>query len=59
MLAYVFWHWPRTGVPQDRYESLQQRFHAALRDAPPPGFLGSHLRFDQRRLMDQSECDGI
>ncbi len=41
MLAYVFWHWPRTGVPQDRYESLQRRFHAALRDAPPPGFLGS------------------
>ncbi len=41
MLAYVFWHWPRTGVSRDRYESLQQRFHGALRHAPPVGFLGS------------------
>lgn len=42
MLAYVFWHWPRSGVSQDEYERLQRRFHAALRDAPSIGFLGSH-----------------
>jgi hypothetical protein len=41
VLAYVFWHWPRPGVSQDEYERLQRRFHAALRDAPPAGFLGS------------------
>jgi hypothetical protein len=41
MLAYVFWHWPRPGVLPDEYERLQGRFHAALRDAPPAGFLGS------------------
>ncbi|HUR93540.1 MAG TPA: hypothetical protein VMY76_03080 [Gemmatimonadales bacterium] len=41
MLAYVFWHWPRAGVPAASYEALQRRFHAALGDAPPPGFLGS------------------
>ena len=41
MLAYVFWHWPRPGVSRDEYERLQRRFHIALRDAPPVGFLGS------------------
>jgi hypothetical protein len=41
VLAYVFWHWPRPGVSPDEYERIQQRFHAALRDAPPFGFLGS------------------
>lgn len=41
MLAYVFWHWPRTDVQRQDYEQLQRRFHAALRDAPPPGFLRS------------------
>jgi len=41
MLAYVFWHWPRADVPATSYEALQRRFHAALGDAPPPGFLGS------------------
>jgi hypothetical protein len=41
MLAYVFWHWRRGDVPAARYETLQRAFHAALRDAPSPGFLGS------------------
>ena len=41
MLAYVFWHWPRAGVPAAEYEAVQRRFHIALRDAPPEGFLGS------------------
>jgi hypothetical protein len=41
MLAYVFWHWPRPEVSAADYEAVQRRFHAALRDAPPEGFLGS------------------
>lgn len=41
MLVYLFWHWPRDGVDRQDYERLQRRFHAALRDAPPPGFLES------------------
>ena len=41
MLAYVFWHWPRAGVPAAEYEDLQRRFHAALQAAPSAGFLGS------------------
>jgi len=41
MLAYVFWHWPRAGVPAAAYEAVQRGFHRALRDAPPEGFLGS------------------
>ena len=41
MLAYVFWHWPRSGVPAAEYEALQCRFHAALKAAPSGGFMGS------------------
>jgi hypothetical protein len=41
MLAYVFWHWRREDVPAARYETLQRGFHAALQDAPSPGFLAS------------------
>jgi hypothetical protein len=41
MLAYVFWHWRRTEVSAADYEALQRRFHAALRAAPPAGFLSS------------------
>jgi hypothetical protein len=41
MLAYVFWHWPRADVPAASYEGMQRRFHAALHDAPPDGFIGS------------------
>lgn len=36
MLAYVFWHVPRPGMPHADYESRLAAFHAALRaDAPP------------------------
>jgi hypothetical protein len=41
VLAYVFWHWPRTDVQRQEYEQRQQRFHGAMRDAPSPGYLGS------------------
>lgn len=41
MLVYLFWHWPRDGFDRRDYERLQGRFHVALRDAPPPGFLES------------------
>jgi hypothetical protein len=41
MLAYVFWHWRHPDVPAASYEAVQRRFHAALRAAPPAGFLGS------------------
>jgi hypothetical protein len=41
MLAYVFWHWPRADVTAAAYETVQRRFHATLRDSPPPRFLGS------------------
>jgi hypothetical protein len=41
MLAYVFWHWPRADVAAAAYETVQRRFHATLRDNPPPRFLGS------------------
>lgn len=41
MLAYVFWHWPRADVPAAAYEAIQRRFHAALQEAPPEGFIGS------------------
>lgn len=41
VLAYVFWHWRRDEVPAPQYETLQQRFHQALAEAPPDGFLGS------------------
>lgn len=41
MLAYVFWHWPRSGVDPGEYERMQRDFHAALAVSLPPGFLGS------------------
>ncbi len=43
MLAYVFWHWPATGVERDRYVERLVAFHGALRAAPPPGFRGSRV----------------
>jgi hypothetical protein len=39
MLAYVFWHWRRSGVDREAYEAAQRRFHEALAEAPPAGFL--------------------
>ncbi len=41
MLAYVFWHWPRTGADQDLYESRLMAFHDMLSAHPSPGFRGS------------------
>jgi hypothetical protein len=34
VLAYVFWHVPRAGVPARDYEARLEAFHAALRAAP-------------------------
>ena len=41
MLAYVFWHWRRSDVDVDTYESVQRRFHDALAGEPSAGFRGS------------------
>jgi hypothetical protein len=37
VLAYVFWHVAAPDVAPADYEARLGRFHAALRDAPPPG----------------------
>jgi len=39
LLAYVFWHVPRPGVPAREYESLHHGFHDALWEAPLPGLV--------------------
>lgn len=41
MLAYVFWHVPQPGQERDRYERLLRRFHEALAQDRPPGFVAS------------------
>lgn len=41
MLAYAFWHWPRSDVPSEVYESRQRAFQAALAQHPPEGFLNA------------------
>jgi hypothetical protein len=41
MLAYVFSHRPANGVDVADYEGALRRFHAALANAAPIGFLGS------------------
>jgi hypothetical protein len=41
LLAYVFWHWKRSTVRDEDYETLQRGFHAAMRSAPPDGFIRS------------------
>ena len=41
MLAYVFWHWKRTGVQAREYEARLRRFHEALAQSPPDGFAWS------------------
>ena len=38
MLAYVFWHWRRFGIPSGDYETRLVSFHRAMKDAPPAGF---------------------
>ena len=41
MLAYLFWHEPRSEVDVGRYVELLQAFHRALAAAPPPSFTRS------------------
>jgi hypothetical protein len=41
LLAYVFWHWKRSGVAAGKYEDRQRAFYAALASAPSAGFLRS------------------
>jgi hypothetical protein len=50
MLAYVFWHWPATGIAPAEYERMQRAFHQALAEAGVAGFRGStSFRLDGRR----------
>ena len=39
MLAYVFWHRPYAHADPARYEDAMLRFHRALADGRPPGFV--------------------
>jgi hypothetical protein len=41
MLAYVFWHWPQTGVRTDSYLQDLRTFHRQLAAHRPAGFLSS------------------
>ena len=41
MLAYVFWHWPATGIAPAEYERMQRAFRQALAEAGVAGFRGS------------------
>ncbi len=43
MLAYVFWHWPNSGVSGAGYEEGLRRFQAALAAARPPGWRQSQV----------------
>jgi hypothetical protein len=38
MLAYIFWHWPRPGLPPRDYEDRLEAFHAALSRSPSAAF---------------------
>jgi hypothetical protein len=41
VLAYVFWHRPRTEIVEDAYESAHLAFHRSLAHTPPVGLRGS------------------
>jgi hypothetical protein len=43
VLAYVFWHWPVTGLEPGRYVERLLAFHRVLRAASPAGFRGSRV----------------
>lgn len=43
MLAYLFWHWPRSDVDPGRYADALLAFHRALLANPPPGYRGSRV----------------
>lgn len=47
MLAYVFWHRPRSGVGVDEYEERQREFHSSL-DASSACFRIAELPFGDR-----------
>lgn len=39
MLAYVFWHWPKSGISRVQYEQALRRFYRNLNEYRPLGFL--------------------
>jgi hypothetical protein len=41
MLAYLFWHRPRSGADEEEYEQALVAFHRSLAHTPPVGSLGS------------------
>jgi hypothetical protein len=41
MLAYVFWHWPCSGVDRKSYEHALLEFHRSLSAPKPAGFQSS------------------
>jgi hypothetical protein len=41
VLAYVFWHRPGEGTPEDVYEREHLAFHRSLQRSPPVGLRGS------------------
>lgn len=41
MLAYVFWHWPDSGVDETTYRESLLSFHQTLASHPSPGFARS------------------
>ena len=41
VLAYLFWHRPRDGTPQEAYEREHLAFHRSLAHSPPVGLRGS------------------
>ncbi len=46
-LSFILWHWPAEGVSAGDYYRALSRFHTALKDEPPDGFLESGVvRFD-------------
>jgi hypothetical protein len=43
MLAYVFWHWPQTGIDIEKYVDHLIAFHRTLAANKPVGFRGSRV----------------
>lgn len=56
MLAYIFWHRPYPGIPEDRYESTLREFHYELAKVLPPGFQSSAAyRISPTGWLDQRD----